>query len=86
MQSVAIALFLVGLVMILVNPLFGFVPGVFLIVMAIVLGVIGYLLKGLGVAMDFGSRKHCPECMSEIPSAAVVCRYCGYRYDTGAHA
>lgn len=81
MLTVAIALFVVGVVLILINPLFGFVPGVFLIVLALVLGVIGILAKGVGIAFGV-SKKRCPECMSHIPSGATVCRYCGYRYET----
>lgn len=82
MVTLAIALFIVGVIMILINPLFGLVPGLFLIVVSLVVGVIGVVFKGVGAAFGFGAQKRCPECMTMIPSNAVVCRHCGYRYDT----
>ncbi|HEX5039634.1 MAG TPA: zinc ribbon domain-containing protein [Candidatus Limnocylindria bacterium] len=80
MLTIALAFFLVGIILIVINPLFGLVPGLFLIVVAIVLAVLGVLAKGVGAAFGIGSQKRCPECMSMIPSNAVVCRHCGYRY------
>jgi len=81
MRTLALAFFLIGVVMILINPLFGFVPGVFLIVLSLVLGVIALLAKGVGAVAGIGSEKTCPECKSKIPADAAVCRYCGFRYD-----
>jgi hypothetical protein len=82
MLTLALALFLIGLVLILTNPIMGLVPGAFLIVISLVVAVIGFLAKGLGAVVGFGSKKRCPECMSMIPSGAVVCAVCGYRYET----
>ena len=80
MLTLALAFFLIGVVMILINPLFGLVPGAFLIAVSLVLGLIGVLAKGVGAVAGIGSEKTCPECKSKIPSDAVVCGVCGYRY------
>lgn len=77
---IALLLFLVGIVLIVSNPILGLVPGVFLIAIALVVGVLSLLGKGLGAIAGVGSTKTCPDCRSKIPSSATVCRYCNYRY------
>jgi hypothetical protein len=79
---IALILILVGIVLIVSNPLLGFIPGILLIVIGLVVGVLAMLGRGMGALAGIGSTKTCPECRSKIPSAASVCRYCGYRYDT----
>ena len=76
--TVAIAFFVVGIILILINPMVGLVPGAFLIVVAGVLGAIGLVAKRFGI----GYQKRCPECMTKIPLRDSVCRHCGYRYET----
>jgi hypothetical protein len=77
---IALLLFLVGVVLIVSNPILRFIPGVLLIVVAIVVAVLAVLRKGLGAVAGIGATKTCPDCRSKIPSAAAVCRYCNYRY------
>ena len=79
---IALILILVGIVLIVSNPLLGFIPGILLIVIGLVVGVLAMLGRGVGALSGIGSTKTCPECRSKIPSAATVCRHCGYRYDT----
>jgi hypothetical protein len=35
---------------------------------------------GLAYAIHSRSLKRCPDCISTVPAAAKVCRYCGYRF------
>lgn len=77
---IALLLFLVGIVLIISNPILGLIPGVLLVIIALVVGVLSLLGKGLGAIAAIGSTKTCPDCRSKIPSAAAVCRYCNYRY------
>ena len=76
----ALILILIGIVLIVSNPLLGFIPGLLLIVVGLVVGVLAALGRGIGAIAGIGSTKTCPDCRSKIPSAAVVCRHCGYRY------
>ncbi len=77
---IAIILILVGIVLIVSNPLLGFIPGLLLIVIGLVVGVLAALGRGIGAIAGIGSTKTCPDCRSKIPSEATVCRHCGYRY------
>ncbi len=77
---IGLLLFVAGILIIVANPLLGFIPGVLLIVIGIVVMVLGGLARGFGAILGIGSTKTCPECRSRIASDAVVCRYCGYRY------
>ena len=78
MLTVAIALLVVGIILIAINPMVGLVPGGFLILLSLPIGVIGLVAKRFGI----GYQKRCPECMTKIPLRDSVCRHCGYRYET----
>ena len=77
---IALILILVGIVLIVSNPLLGFIPGLLLIVVGLVVGVLAALGRGIGAIAGMGSTKTCPDCRSKIPSEAIVCSHCGYRY------
>jgi hypothetical protein len=77
---IALLLLLVGMVLIVSNPILGLIPGVILIVIALVVAVLAMLGKGVGAVASIGSTKTCPDCRSKIPSDAAVCRHCNYRY------
>jgi uncharacterized protein UPF0547 len=77
---IGLLLILVGIVLIVSNPLLGFVPGILLIVIGLIVGILGTLGRGIGAIASIGSTKTCPDCRSKIPSDAVVCRHCGHRY------
>ena len=77
---IALILILVGIVLIVSNPLLGIIPGILLIVIGLFVGILAGLGRGIGAIAGIGSTKTCPECRSQIPSEAVVCRHCGYRY------
>lgn len=79
---IALLLLAVGVAFIVMNPILGLIPGLIFIAIAIVVFVLAGLGKGIGAIAGIGSTKSCPECRSKIPSEAVVCRYCNYRYDT----
>jgi hypothetical protein len=76
----ALILFLLGILLIFLNPLLGLIPGILLIVLSIIVFVFALLGRGIGAIAGIGSTKTCPECRSKIQSDASVCRYCGYRY------
>jgi ribosomal protein L40E len=75
-----LVLVLVGIIVFVLNPLFGLVPAVILIAIGLLAMVLGGLARGASAVLRVGSMKTCPDCHSKIPSAANVCRYCGYRY------
>ena len=77
---IGLILMLVGIVLIVVNPIIGVIPGVILIAIGLVVFVLSVLAKGAGAVLSIGSTKACPDCRSKIPSEANVCRHCGYRY------
>ena len=77
---IAIILILVGIFLIVSNPLLGFIPGLLLIVIGLVVGVLAALGRGIGAIAGIGSTKTCPDCRTKIPSEATVCRHCGYRF------
>ena len=77
---IGLVLLLVGIVLIVINPIVGLIPGVILVVIGLVILVLSTFAKGAGAVLSIGSTKTCPDCRSKIPSAASVCRHCGYRY------
>ena len=77
---IAVLLLIAGIVVIVINPIIGLIPGILLIVASIVVGVLALLGKGIGAILGIGSKKTCPQCRSEIPNEATVCRVCGYHY------
>ena len=76
----AILLILAGIALIVAIPILGWIPGVVLVVIGLVVAVVAILGRGVGALVSIGSSKRCPECRSKIPVDASVCRYCGYRY------
>ncbi len=78
---IGLLILVVGIVFILINPILGLIPGLFLIVVAIIWFVFAVFFKGVGAIAGIGSTKQCPECRSKISSDATVCRYCNYRYE-----
>ena len=78
---VALILFLIGVFLIVANPILGLIPGILLIVLSIIVFVLALLGRGIGAVAGIGSTKECPDCRSKIPSDASVCRVCGYRYE-----
>jgi hypothetical protein len=77
---IAAIIFVVGMFLIVSNPIIGLIPGLFLIVISIIWFVFAVFFKGIGAVAGIGSTKQCPECRSQIPSDATVCRHCNYRY------
>jgi len=78
---IALILFVVGIILIFSNPILGLIPGILFIAIALVVFVLALLGKGIGAVAGIGSTKTCPDCRSKIPSEAVVCARCGYRYE-----
>ena len=77
---IGLVLLVVGLVLIVANPILGLIPGLFLITIGLVVVVLGGLARGVGALAGVGRTKTCPDCRSKIPTDAKVCRYCGHRY------
>jgi hypothetical protein len=77
---IAVLLILIGIFVIISNPILGLIPGLLLIVVGIVVGVLALLGRGIGAIAGLGETKSCPDCRSRIPASATVCRHCGYRY------
>ena len=77
----AALLVLLGIIVITSNPILGFIPGILMIVIGIVVGVLAAAGRGIGALASIGSTKTCPDCRMRIPSDAVVCRFCGWRID-----
>ncbi len=78
---IAALIFVIGMFLIVSNPIIGLIPGLFLIVVSIIWFVFAVFFKGVGAIVGIGSTQQCPKCRAQIPSEATVCRYCNYRYD-----
>jgi hypothetical protein len=76
----ALVLFVLGILLIATIPILGWIPGLLLIAVSIVVLILAVLGRGIGAIAGIGSTKTCPECRSKIASGAQVCRFCGYRY------
>jgi len=72
-------LILFGIFLIVINPLFGLIPGILLIVLGIVVVILGGTLRGVGAVLGLGPKR-CPQCRSKIDRQATVCPFCGFRY------
>jgi ribosomal protein L40E len=77
---IGLVLFVVGIFLIVINPILGFIPGILLIVFGIVGMVLGGLARGAFAVLRVGTTKTCPECRSSVPVPATVCRYCNHRF------
>jgi ribosomal protein L40E len=77
---IGLLLLLVGIIVFVVNPIVGIIPGAVLVLVGLFVMVMSGLAKGADALLSIGSTKTCPECRSKIPSDAVVCRYCNFRY------
>jgi hypothetical protein len=77
---IALLLVLFGIFLIVSSPILGFIPGILLILIGIVVGILAFIGRGVGALLSVGTTKLCPDCRSRIPMAAAVCRHCGYRY------
>ncbi|HVM25276.1 MAG TPA: hypothetical protein VM253_07760 [Candidatus Limnocylindrales bacterium] len=54
---VGVLLVLVGLVLIISNPILGFIPGVLLIVIGIIVAVLAFLGRSVSAVLGFGRRR-----------------------------
>jgi len=79
-MMVGLVLLLVGIALVVVNPILGLIPGVILAVIGLVILALSTVAKGAGAVLRIGSTKTCPDCRSKIPNAANVCMHCGYRF------
>jgi Uncharacterised protein family UPF0547 len=78
---IAFLIFLLGIALIVGVPVLGLIPGILLIVVAVVVAILALLGRGIGAIAGIGAEKTCPQCRTKVPSDAVVCRYCGYRWE-----
>lgn len=77
---IAALLVLIGIMLIVSNPLLGFIPGILVIVMGVVVGVLAGLGRGVGALLSLGATT-CPSCRMRVPSDAVAGWFCGSRID-----
>jgi hypothetical protein len=77
---VALILIVLGVLAIASIPILGWIIGLVLILVGIAVAILASLGRGLGAIVRAGTTKTCPDCKSQIPSDAKVCRHCGYRY------
>ena len=78
---IGLVLFVLGIVLIVSHPLLGFIPGVLLILLGVVAVILGTMARGALAVWRIGTSKTCPECRSQSRTSAVVCRYCGHRFE-----
>jgi hypothetical protein len=77
---VALILIVLGVLAIASIPILGWIIGLLLILVGIAVAVLAMLGRSIGAIVRAGTTKTCPDCKSQIPSDAKVCRHCGYRY------
>jgi DNA-directed RNA polymerase subunit RPC12/RpoP len=73
-------LMVLGLFLIVINPILGTIPGVLLILAGIAMAILGGLFRTVSVLAGGGS-KTCPDCRSRIDKRATVCAHCGHRFE-----
>jgi hypothetical protein len=76
----AILLILMGIGLIVAIPLLGWIPGIVLILIGVIVGILALVGRGVGALASIGTTKRCPDCRSKIPVDANVCRHCGFRF------
>jgi hypothetical protein len=54
---IGVLLVLLGVLLIISSPIFGFLPGLLLIVVGIVIGILGFLGRGIGAILGLGRRR-----------------------------
>lgn len=77
---VGLVLVVLGIFLIVNQPILGFIPGILLIVVGIVVMVLGGLARGAFAILRAGTMKTCPECRSSVPISATVCRSCNHHF------
>ncbi len=77
---IALILIVLGIVLIASIPILGWIVGLILVLLGIGVAILAMLGRGIGAVVRAGTTKTCPDCKSQIPSDAKVCRHCGYRY------